>query len=49
MMSMVLRAETGRGGGFTGALLLVQLLFGFEHSQLRFGALQFDGFLFELE
>lgn len=48
MMRMVVmfRAETGRGGGLAGALLLV---FGLQYSELRFGSLQFDGFLFELK
>lgn len=47
-MVVMLRAETGRGGGLAGALLLLLLLvFGLQHSELRFGALQFDGFLFE--
>lgn len=39
---VVLRTETGRRRGLTA-------LFGFQHPQLRFGTLQFDGFLLELK
>lgn len=42
MVMVVLRAETRRRGGLTA-------VFGFQHPQLSFGTLQFDGFLFELE